>query len=340
MQHTVIALFDTYPEAEAARDALVRAGFDRNGIALQARCEPTYASDATSAAETTPPADAGVIANIERFFEALFVSDPRPHEVAQYAEAVRRGAVMLSADASTDAYAELARSMLERSGAIDIEERSATWHAPDDTAAPAWRAPDDEAARAHSPLEELGIRRAPARPRGVVRSYQRGTASAPDTESAIADRPATEASVTATAAGSAPGMGAVFSSGRSESSSPGPTPSAASSAGAMAEGAAHMPAGAAAPIPDEFLQYEDDFRSDYETKYASDGSRYEDYERAYRHGATLGRDARYAEHQSWEDAETQVQRDWEEAHPHSAWRRFKAAVRHGWERVTHHDHRA
>jgi len=101
-----------------------------------------------------------------------------------------------------------------------------------------------------------------------------------------------------------------------------------------------MPAGAAAPIPDEFLQYEEDFRGDYETKYASDGSRYEDYERAYRHGAALGRDARYAEHRSWEDVEPYAQRDWEETHPHNAWRRFKAAVRHGWERVTHHDHRA
>jgi hypothetical protein len=339
MQHTVIALFDTYPEAEAARDALIRAGFDRDGIALQARCEPTYASDATSAANAAPPADEGVIANIERFFEALFVTEPRRHEVAQYAEAVRRGAVMLSADAATDAYAELARSMLERSGAIDIDERAATWHAPDNTAAPAWRAPDDEAAREHSPLEELGIRRTPLRQRSAVRSYTRGTTDVPDTGgSAAVDRPETEASVTATAAGSAPGMGAIFSAGRSES--PSPSPSAAPGAAAVAEGTANMPAGAAAPIPDEFLQYEEDFRGDYETKYASDGSRYEDYERAYRHGATLGRDTRYAEHRSWEDVEAYAQRDWEEAHPHNAWTRFKAAVRHGWERVTHHDHRA
>ncbi|WP_206996515.1 hypothetical protein [Trinickia mobilis] len=337
MQHTVIALFDTYPEAEAARDALIRAGFDRDGIALQARCEPTFASDATSAADTTLPADEGVIASIERFFEALFVTGPRPHEVAQYAEAVRRGAVMLSADAATDAYAELARSMLERSGAINIDERAATWHAPDDTAAPAWRAPDDETARAHSPLEELGIRRAPARRRGAVRSYMRGAAAPPGTEATAADRPATEAAATATAAGSAPGMGAIFSAGRSEPKHAG---AAAASASAAAEGAASMPAGAAAPIPDEFLQYEEDFRGDYETKYASGGSRYEDYESAYRHGTTLGRDARYAEHRSWEDVEPYARRDWEDAHPHNAWGRFKAAVRHGWERVTHHDHHA
>ncbi|TKC88369.1 hypothetical protein FAZ69_14590 [Trinickia terrae] len=329
MQHTVIALFDTYPEAEAARDALIRAGFDRDGIALQARCEPTYASDATSAADTAPPADEGVIANIGRFFEALFVSEPRRHEIAQYAEAVRRGAVLLSADAPTDAYAELARSMLERSGAIDIEERAATWHAPDETTAAAWRAPDDETARAHSPLEELGIRRSAQRQRSPVRSYMRGAPAERGMEGA-AERPATEAAATATACGSAAGMGAVFSAGRSDPAD----------SGTAAEGATNAPAGAAAPIPDEFLQYEEDFRGDYETKYASDGSRYEDYERAYRHGAALGRDSRYAEPRAWEDVEPHAQRDWESAHPHNAWTRFKAAVRHGWERATHHDHHA
>ena len=47
MQHTVIAFFDTYPQAEAAREALVAAGIVREDVALRAKCEPTYASDAT-----------------------------------------------------------------------------------------------------------------------------------------------------------------------------------------------------------------------------------------------------------------------------------------------------
>ncbi len=94
-----------------------------------------------------------------------------------------------------------------------------------------------------------------------------------------------------------------------------------------------MPAGAAAPIPDEFLQYEEDFRGDYETKYAGSGERYEDYEGAYRHGAALGKDSRYRG-RAWHDVEPHAQRGWEDANPHRAWERVKAAVRHGWERVT------
>jgi hypothetical protein len=169
MQHTVIALFDTYPQAEAALEALLAAGLARDDIALRARCEPTYASDATPEAEARPPAEEGLLASIERFFDSLFASR-EPHEMTQYAEAVRRGAVMLSVDAATDADAELARATLERMGPIDIEARAATWHAP-----------NEDAMREHSPLEELGLRRnTSAAPRqGAVRSYRRDRSAAP-----------------------------------------------------------------------------------------------------------------------------------------------------------------
>jgi len=93
MQHTVIAFFDTYPQAEAARDALVAAGIAHEDVSLKARCEPTYASDATPAVESEPAENEGLLASIERFFESLFVTAPPERETAQYAEAVRRGAV-------------------------------------------------------------------------------------------------------------------------------------------------------------------------------------------------------------------------------------------------------
>lgn len=330
MQHTVIALFDNYSQAEAARDALVKAGFDGDGIALRPRCEPTYASDATSAANAPPHSKEGVLAEIERFFEALFVSTPLPHEVAQYAEAVRRGAIMLSADAATETQAELARSLLERSGAIDIDER-----------APTWRAPDDETARAQSPLEELGIRRAAiARQRGPVRSYRRSTrpgATVDPGGEEVAARPASEAAVTAAAAGSAPGMGAIFTAGRSAT----PSASPAAKPGATTPSAPHSTADtatsrAAAPIPDEFLQYEEDFHDDDQAMHARDVSRNENYEDTFHGGVTLGRGSRYGDDRAWRNVEPHGRQDWKDAHAHHAWERIKIAVRHGWERVTHH----
>jgi hypothetical protein len=340
MQHTVIGLFDTYKQAEEARDTLVEAGFTRGDIALQTRSEPTYASDATSAADTTPPADAGMLANLERFFASLFESGPRPPEVAQYAEAVRRGAVMVSVDAATDAHAELARSTLARIGAIDIEERAQTW-----------QAPDTDMVRAHSPLDELGIRRrsmAPhesssAQEQGPARSYPRSSDKPQTGAHWSADDPA----ATATAAGAAPGMGAVFPPGHREPERPAGSradvteaaqyaPSTPPADPGKSASGPDAPPDPAAAIPDEFLEYEEDFRRDYGTRYAGKSSRYADYQDAYRYGAIVGRDARYR-NRAWTDVEPHAQRDWETAYPHNAWARFKEAVRHGWDRVTGHD---
>ena len=130
MQHTVIAFFDTYPQAEAARDALFAAGIAPENVALKAKCEPTYASDATSAYEAEPAPGEGLLASIERFFESLFQSAPPERERAQYAEAVRRGAVMVCVDASTDALAQLTRSgLIEMQGyAIRLLDVQALQH--------------------------------------------------------------------------------------------------------------------------------------------------------------------------------------------------------------------
>lgn len=251
MQHTVIAFFDTYPQAEAARDALVAAGISYGDVTLKARCEPTYASDATSVAAGAygRTSNEGLLASIERFFESLFVSAPPEREAAHYAEAVRRGAVMVCVDAPTDALAQITRMTLEGMGPLDVEERAATW-----------RAPADEATRAHSALEELGLRSSvPVQPvrHGAVHSYTRESVEAPEVESEAdaATAPphtaaATEAAATAVAAGSAPGMGAVFTAGRGETR---PVPDSAPSL---------PPRTPPSPLPDEYLQDEEVYRGD------------------------------------------------------------------------------
>jgi hypothetical protein len=252
MQHTVIAFFDTYPQAEAARDALVAAGVAREGVTLKAKCEPTYASDATSAREPVPAPSEGLLASIERFFESLFESAPPERERAHYAEAVRRGAVMICVDASTDALAQLTRTTLEAMGPLDIEERASTWSPP-----------MDEVTRSHSPLEELGLRPsvpAPSAtsvsstPHSAVYSYTRDSVEQPAHLPPAGDRATTEAAATAVAAGSAPGMGAVFTSGRSE---------AAAAAAATAAPQPEQPLTSRAPvIPDEYLENEETHRTD------------------------------------------------------------------------------
>ncbi|SDR42738.1 hypothetical protein SAMN05443245_5883 [Paraburkholderia fungorum] len=337
MQHTVIGLFDTYTQAESARDTLVQTGFARESIELQANPQPTVAS------ATDEVAGAGMLANIERFLASLFASGPRAPETARYVEAMRRGAVLVCVNATSESHAELARSTLTRLGATDIGDRLPTWEA------------QPEARREHSVLDELGI--------GAV------TAATPQTSSAV--RPGVSATDTTRAASAAEPYYAM-PPGSTDAEPFVPPPLAerplidpvnepvvdplvgdagrsAIAAGSVAGSGAVMqpsevvpnttqPAGAVgAQIPNEYLEYEEDFRSHYDEQYAADNARYEDYVPAYRYGAEIAADTRFRD-RPWDEIEPEARDHWERTSPDSTWERFKLAVRHGWERVTGHHH--
>lgn len=77
----------------------------------------------------------------------------------------------------------------------------------------------------------------------------------------------------------------------------------------------------------------DEFRADFEGRYAGAAASYDDYDPAYRYGHALAADARFGG-RSWDEIEADVRAEWERNHPQSAWQRFKGAVRHAWERAT------
>jgi len=77
----------------------------------------------------------------------------------------------------------------------------------------------------------------------------------------------------------------------------------------------------------------DDFRSDYQSRYAATESAYEDFDPAYRYGHALASDSRYRG-RTWDEIESEARAEWEQRHPRSAWERFKSAVRHAWARTT------
>lgn len=334
MRHAVIGLFDTYTQAEAARDTLVQTGFAREAIELQANPEPSVGS------ATGEVANAGVLANIERFLASLFATGSRSAETARYAEAVRRGAVLVCVNAASESHAELARNTLTRLGATDIGERSPDW----DT--------QRAAAREHSVLDELGIgaftsgtphtssvatpattARHAATPADPLHAVPPGSTDAERfVAPPLSERPKTDpvnepitdplvgdAGRSAIAAGSVPGSGAVMQPSEVVSEAGQPT------------------AGLGGQMPNEYLEYEEDFRSHYDEQYGADNARYEDYVPAYRYGAEIGKDARFRD-RSWDDVEPEARRHWESTSPDSTWERFKLAVRHGWERVTGHHH--
>lgn len=78
--------------------------------------------------------------------------------------------------------------------------------------------------------------------------------------------------------------------------------------------------------------YDEEFRRDYDSRYANTNAPYDDYHRAYTHGASFANDERFRGRE-WPEVEEHAKEHWESRYPGSAWERFKAAVRHGWERV-------
>jgi len=81
-----------------------------------------------------------------------------------------------------------------------------------------------------------------------------------------------------------------------------------------------------------FESFDSDFRKDYETNYARLGGDYNRYAPLYRYGYNLATAKQFAG-KDWNGIETEARGAWEEHNP-GTWEQVKAAVRHGWDRVT------
>ena len=81
------------------------------------------------------------------------------------------------------------------------------------------------------------------------------------------------------------------------------------------------------------------YRSHFDSNYASSGSAYDDYAPAYSYGSNMAQDAKY-HGRAWDDVESDMQSGWETRTKGSTggggstWAKMKAAVRHGWDRMT------
>lgn len=111
---TVVAMFETYDRALAARDALVSAGIDRSRIEILAQSGTPQ--DATFHYEHN---DEGIWGAIKRFF----MPDEDTHI---YAEGIRRGYAMLVVHTGAGDQEQII-SLLESQDAVDVETHAANW---------------------------------------------------------------------------------------------------------------------------------------------------------------------------------------------------------------------
>jgi hypothetical protein len=79
------------------------------------------------------------------------------------------------------------------------------------------------------------------------------------------------------------------------------------------------------------------YHTHYESTYAASGTDFNDVAPAYRYGNEMRSSDTYRD-RDWDDVEHDLKKDWHSKygtdHEPSAWERIKAAVRHGWERMT------
>jgi hypothetical protein len=219
MKQTVTGVFKTYNEARHAQDALLQRGFAAGDIDLPAQTE-------------------GVLAGIERLLTSFFstTGDVRRTEESQSGITPPPGeAVRIGVHVSDEAHADLACATLRDEHAMEVALRGSPW---------AWPATDRPIAREHSALDELGLSEfaEAMRRRGARTETAREPASKATPDATT--RPTSEAEVTVLTSASAPGAGAVMGVHYVD------VPAAPE--------ATHPGADVAPPIPDEFLEYEED----------------------------------------------------------------------------------
>lgn len=398
MRQTVIGVYDSYVDACSAQRALCEAGVAQADISL-------YSTSVSTPVEKGPrvytPGSGGlrhqtpVFDQLEQLFARLFESGEYPPEAEDYREFIRRGGTIVSADVS-EMQVDLARNVMRRMGAADIEERVNAWRNGPGKADIAMDSLHRGSATAGEPAAQL--RSSTSEPSGAASAeatpmlreggdatetaerrmaYATGAPEAPaslrDTSSAHVVPPATgdgtwndEPRDTAYPA-TVSGMQQVTTRSAERETLPSMQQTqrqvsavpdvglarTSSDVSAQLKGSVTHPADSATnavhpersrttglvgdPIMGTPLEdpYDDEFRKDFDAHYADTGSSYDEYRRAYTHGATLGQDERYRE-QDWQRVESSAREDWESRYPESGWERFKTAVRHGWERVTGH----
>ncbi|MCQ4262106.1 hypothetical protein CXK91_14565 [Stutzerimonas stutzeri] len=134
MTQILIAAFDRYAEAEQVKAELVGEGVSSDDIQISASFNTeTVDSSRVEVAGEEPDEDATVADKIGSFFHKVFGDGSSKH-AGRYPEAARRGSTIVTVTLEDDSRVSTVERVMERNGAIDIDERSAKWG--DDDATP------------------------------------------------------------------------------------------------------------------------------------------------------------------------------------------------------------
>jgi uncharacterized protein (TIGR02271 family) len=127
MTQSIVGLFNSFTEANSAKQKLVQQGFSANDIVVSAH-EGDMPATNTSAqiSSSQSGSSGGFMAGVENFFSSLFGGSDSD-DAGHYTEAVRRGGAVVTVTVADDTKVDTARSALSSVGAVNIEERVAAW---------------------------------------------------------------------------------------------------------------------------------------------------------------------------------------------------------------------
>jgi uncharacterized protein (TIGR02271 family) len=356
MQHTLVAVFDNRSDAQKTMDELLASGFARADVRLSEGDPTGHASEADTVIDRREDESFGD--SIRHFFSDIFGAD-RSEPAQMYSEAVARGHYVLTLTAEQESEVERAADIVERFGPIDIDEKHQQWRSGDiqhsGAGASQQFAPGAGSVQGSVQGEATGTRAIPVVQeelkvgkrevqRGGVRIYQH-VRETPVTESVdLRDEKVT-----------------VHRRAVDQMVDPADVPAFQETSFELRETAEEPVIEKTARVVEEVIvgkevqqrqeqvsdtlrrteveveelgaDVDQAYRSHWNSNYAAAGGSYDDYAPAYRFGSEMRRSELYR-NRPWDEAEADLRQDWQATRPGSAWEKFKAAVRHGWDRIT------
>lgn len=369
MQHTLVAVFNNHSDAQNALEALVSSGFSRSDVRLS---NSSTEERGTTGVSTSAAPDDSVGGKIKHFFSDLFGDDSDDY-VNRYAGAVNRGQNILTLTADSMPELERASDIVESFSPIDIDEhteKSATvgtnttsLHHPasansQETSASNLQQPPPDAGSLERDAttqsipvvqEELKVGKREVQ-RGGVRIVSRIVETPVDESVALREE---HVDVQRRRVDQPVGAGDkdLFREQSIEMRETAEEAIVQKSARVVEE------ISVSKQVTEREQQIQDTvrhtevnverldstgtndsdsyYRTHFQNNLASTGTSYDDYAPAYNYGSQMRTDSRYKGRQ-WNDVEKDLRSDWDARNGSgdSTWEKMKAAVRHGWDRMT------
>jgi uncharacterized protein (TIGR02271 family) len=333
---TLVAVYDDYATAQKAQNDLIQSGFSKQDVQVTSNGERAVIAGSASYTEETGKHEGGIAG----FFHNLFGShDDSAADRDYYSDAVSRGGAVVTVTVDEEK-ADAATTVLNRYNPTDVDEQFESAGAETAPLKTNGKSTGDRVIPVVQEEMQVGKRSVQS---GGVRVYSRITEQ-PVTESVslheerarVERRPVNRA---ATEADFRLKDEVVEVIETSEEAVVGKTARVveevvvgrdASDRTETIKDTVRRTDVEVERIDPEVRQ---DFRKDYDSRFAVQGADYDTYEPAYGFGYGLSSDARF-QGKDWGDVEESAKTDYLRTNPNSAWDKVSNAVKYGWDKST------